>query len=269
MDSVFFVLSKLTWGVLSPSNLIIIMMTLATTMLLNNKVRAAKWILFPLTIMTFLLMAYPFSDSLISPLENRFSKPDRLPQKIDGIILLGGGEKLKQSLSWHSHELGAAGDRYIAAALLAKHYPEVPIIYSGGSGLLRFQTDKNEASIAQVILTTIGIAKQRLIIESQSRNTYENFLFLKQKLPKATGQYLLVTSAFHMPRAIGTARKQGINVIAYPVDYRSNNIALRQWDFDLFEHLKALEPASREWIGLTAYYWMGKTSAWLPKDLSE
>ena len=265
----FFAISKLVWIVLSPSNLIITMMTLATIMLLLNKVTAAKWILLPLMAISFLVMAYPFSDSLISPLEMRFNKPATLPQTIDGIILLGGGEKLKQSLSWHSQELGDAGDRYIGVAVLAKYYPEVPIIYSGGSGLLRFQNGVNEASIAKKVLTNIGVAKQRLIIESKSRNTYENFLFLKPKLPKPNGVYLLVTSAFHMPRSVGIARKQGINVIAYPLDYRSNSIAFRQWDFDFLEHLSVLETATREWIGLTVYYWTGKTSAWLPKDRSE
>jgi uncharacterized SAM-binding protein YcdF (DUF218 family) len=92
---------------------------------------------------------------------------------------------------------------------------------------------------------------------------------MKLKLPKKNGRYLLITSAFHMPRAVGIAHKQQLNVIPYPVDYRSNALALRQWDFNLFEHLQVLEPAWREWIGLTVYYWMGKTSQWLPRDVSE
>lgn len=269
MDNMFFVVSKLAWALLSPSNLIIIMMTLATILLLMDKVSAAKWILLPLMSTSFLLMAYPFSDSLITPLETRFSKPVTLPQSIDGIILLGGCEELKQSLSWHTQELGEGGDRYIGTAILAKHYPDVPIIYSGGSGLLRFQNGQNEANIAQFLLTAIGISEDRLIIESQSRNTYENFFYLKRHLPKQNGHYLLVTSAFHMPRSIGIARQQQVNVIPYPVDYRSNTIELRQWDFNLLEHLEVLEPAWREWIGLTVYYWTGKTSEWLPKELSE
>jgi uncharacterized SAM-binding protein YcdF (DUF218 family) len=67
-----------------------------------------------------------------------------------------------------------------------------------------------------------------------------------------------------MPRAIGIARQQGLNVIAYPVDYRSNKAELRQWDFNLYEKLEVLEPAWREWIGLTVYYVMGKTNQWFP-----
>jgi uncharacterized SAM-binding protein YcdF (DUF218 family) len=78
----------------------------------------------------------------------------------------------------------------------------------------------------------------------------------------------LITSAFHMPRSVGIARKQGIDVIPYPVDYRSNSEDLRQVDFDLFDHLKALEPGWKEWIGLTVYYWTGKTSDWWPEPNS-
>jgi len=269
MDDVFFVVSKLAWAIVSPGNLIVILMTFATIMLLLNKVNIAKWILLPLMITSWLLMAYPLTDSLISSLETRFSKPTSLPEKIDGIIVLGGGEKLKQSLSWNTQELGDAGDRFVGAAVLAKHYPNAPIIYSGGSNLLQFQNGQNEANIAQTVLTVIGISKDRLIIESQSRNTAENFLYLKRKLPKSKGTYLLVTSAYHMPRSVGVARQQSINVIPYPVDYMSNNKELRQWDFDFIGHLQILDITLHELLGLTVYYWTNKTSEWLPQALSE
>ncbi|MDQ7072540.1 MAG: YdcF family protein [Gammaproteobacteria bacterium] len=85
--------------------------------------------------------------------------------------------------------------------------------------------------IAHKLLTTVGIAEHRLIIESQSRNTYENFVLLKDKLPNANGTYLLITSAFHMPRSIGIARQQNINVIAYPVDYYSNKAKIPAMGF--------------------------------------
>lgn len=269
MDNVFFVVSKLLWTILSPGNLIIILMTVATIMLLLKKVTIAKWILIPLMLVSWLVMVYPLTDSLISPLETRFSKSISLPEKIDGIIVLGGGEKLKQSLSWLTAELGDGADRFIGAAILAKHYPDVPIIYSGGSNLLQFQRGQDDANIAETVLTAIGIAKERLIIESQSRNTAENFLFLKPKLPVLKGTYLLVTSAYHMPRSVGVARQQAINVIPYPVDFMSNKSEFRQWDFDFINHLEILEIAWHEWLGLTVYYWTDKTSQWLPQNISE
>ncbi len=265
MDNIFFILSKLVWGLLSPTNLIILLITLGTIQLLRNKIRAAKKILIPTVVVSIMLLAYPLGDYLMHPLETRFSKPTTLPDTIDGIIVLGGGENLKISIGWDTAEIGGAGDRFIAAAILAKHYPDVPVIFSGGSGLLRFNTTTTGGDIARKLLLAVGIDEERLIIESQSRNTHENFVLLKNTLPKSDGTYVLVTSAFHMPRSIGIARQQNINVIAYPVDYYSNKAEFRQWDFSLFEHLQTLEPAWREWIGLTVYYWTGKTTEWLPK----
>jgi len=264
MDNLFFILSKVLWAFLSPGNLIIFALLWGTFLLSLNRIRSAKRVLYTTSLLSFLIMAYPFSDYLMQPLESRFAKPVSLPEKIDGIIVLGGGEDLKRSLSWNVEELGLGGDRYIAAAELAKRYPKAPVIFTGGSGLVQLQNTHGEGELAKTLLTTIGIDSKRLIIESKSRNTYENFLYTKPLLPIESGHYLLVTSAYHMPRAVGVARQQGVKVTAYPVDYRSNSDDLRRWDFDLFDHLKALEPAWREWIGLSAYHLTGKTTALFP-----
>ncbi len=266
MDSLFFIISKIAWAFLSPSNLIILLLFFGSLLLLVNITSWAKKILIPTAIIALMLTAYPFGDYLIAPLEHRFSQPSILPEHIDGIIILGGGEDLKRSISWNRSELGMAGDRYIGAKELANHFPNAPIIFTGGSGSLSLQDTAGEGSVAKQLLTTIGIAENRLIIESKSRNTYENFKSIKPLLPVVNGHYLLVTSAFHMPRSVGIARKQGINITAYPVDFRSSSAELRQINFNLFKNLEALEPAWKEWIGLTVYYWTGKTSVWFPRE---
>lgn len=266
MDSLFFILSKLAWVLISPTNLIVFLMALVAVMLLMNKINIAKWILLPTVMACLILLAYPVSDYLIRPLESRFDQPVELPEEVDGILILGGGEDLKRFLSWNDPAVGLAGDRFISAAILARHYPDVPVIFTGGSGLVRVNSGVDSQKLAIQLLTAVGIAPERFIIESESRNTYENFKNVKPFLPMADGHYLLVTSAFHMPRSVGVARQQNINVIPYPVDYRSYNNEFRQWDFDLFEHLQVLEPAWKEWVGLTVYYFNGKTSAWLPEQ---
>ncbi|WP_317616029.1 YdcF family protein [Hydrogenovibrio crunogenus] len=233
--------------------------------MLFNRTETAKTLLLPASLAGFIVLAFPIGDLLIQPLEQRFKSPETLPKDIDGIIVLGGGEDLKRSLSWGRPELGIGGDRYIGAKELANHYPKAPVIFTGGSGSMQLQNTKGEGSLARQLLTTLGIANKRLIIESLSRNTYENFKYTKKLLPARQGTYMLVTSAFHMPRAVGIANKQAIHVIPYPVDYRGNSDKLRKIDFDFFDHLKSLEPAWKEWIGLTVYYWTGKTSDWLPE----
>lgn len=264
MDNIFFTLSKLSWIILSPGNLIIFLFILGTLLVIFKWLRLARWVLIPNAILAGLVLAYPVGDWLIYPLESRFERPVELPQDVDGIIVLGGGEDLKRSLSWNVAELGLGGDRFIAAKKLADSYPNIPVIFTGGSGSIHLQNQGSESEVAAQIFDDMGLSPSRLVLENASRNTYENFKNVKPLLEE-NGQYLLITSAFHMPRSVGIARKQGIEVIPYPVDYRSNSVNLRQIDFDFFDHLKALEPGWKEWIGLTAYYWTGKTSDWWPE----
>ncbi|UQB43061.1 YdcF family protein [Thiomicrospira microaerophila] len=264
MDNIFFTLSKLSWIILSPGNLIIFLFILGTLLVIFKWLGLARWVLIPNALLAGLVLAYPVGDWLIQPLESRFEQPAELPQNIDGIIVLGGGEDLKRSLSWNVAELGLGGDRFIAAKKLADLYPDSPIIFTGGSGSIQLQNQGSEGEVAAQVFNDMGLNPSRLVLENASRNTYENFKNIKPLL-EANGQYILVTSAFHMPRSMGIAHKQGIQVTPYPVDYRSNSKELRQIDFDFFDHLKALEPGWKEWIGLTVYYWTGKTSDWWPE----
>ncbi|MCX4187590.1 YdcF family protein [Methylophaga sp. OBS4] len=266
MDNLFFVISKITWGFLSPSSLMIWLLLLTTLLLWLNYVRQTKRLLLLLSLAGFFMLAYPVSDWLMYPLETRFSQLEILPESIDGIVVLGGAEELKLSRSWNSAEVGQGAERILAAAKLAQHYPDVPIIYTGGSNLVQMQDLDKKGVISKALLIQAGVDESRLILESDSRNTFENFLRIKPVLPQADGRYLLVTSAFHMPRSVGVARQQQINVVPYPVDFRSNHPQYRYWDFDLFAHLQVLESAWHEWLGLSVYFLTGKTAEWLPAD---
>lgn len=240
-----------------------ILLALVGVVLTWRRWRSGPWLMGAGFGLLLLNMAYPFGDLLIQPLEKRFERPHPVPSEVDGIILLGGGEQLARSLSWRTPLIGEAGDRYISTAWLARQYKDIPIYSSGGSGSVQLQDDSKEADIVSQLLLQLGVAPSRLRIEPNSRNTWENFKNLKPYL-MPEGRYLLVTSAFHMPRSVGIARKLGIHVIPYPTDYRSHTPYYRHVDFDFFDHLKSLEPAWKEWIGLTVYYWTDKTSAWLP-----
>lgn len=264
MDNLFFLISKIAWGLLSPSNLIIFLLLLAGLFLIFNRIKAAKLIMLPTVLFAFVIMVYPIQDYLLQPLEKRFSQPKTLPGGIDGIIVLGGGEDFKRSVSWQTAEMGRGGDRFVGAARLAGMYPRIPIIYTGGSGSLMAQNSESSMLIAKTLLTNMGVSQRRLIIESQARNTYENFEYTKPLLPNTKGTYILVTSAFHMPRAVGIARKLDVNVIPYPVDYYSNSDEMRAIAFDFNGHMSGLEIAYKEWIGLTVYYLTDKTSNWFP-----
>ena len=269
MDNLFFIASKLVWGFLSPSNLFIWCLLLATVLVWCGRVAVARRLLSILALTGLFVMAYPVSDWLMSPLESRFSMPSELPQQVDGIIVLGGAEDLKLSAAWSRPQVGESAERVLAAAELSRLYPDVPIIYSGGSNLIQMPELSQQGETSRALLIQAGIDPNRIFIEPNARNTYENFIRLKPLLPDVKGRYLLVTSAFHMPRSVGIAHKQAISVIPYPVDYRSSQPQQRYWDFDLSAHLNVLETAWREWIGLTVYYLTGKSAAWFPKPIPE
>jgi uncharacterized SAM-binding protein YcdF (DUF218 family) len=266
MDNLFFVLSKIAWGLLSPSSLMVWLLVVACLLLWFNCIRAARGLLTLLSVVALLVMAYPVSDWLMHPLETRFQRPVDMPRQVDGIIVLGGAERLALSADWSSAEVGDSAERILAAAELARRYPDAPVIFSGGSNLVQRPGLDIEGQVVTTLLTQAGIDKRRLRIDTRARNTVENFQMLTSLLPDRDGRYVLVTSAFHMPRAVGVARKQIVNVIPYPVDYRSASPEWRYWDFGLFSHLDVLEVAWHEWLGLTAYYLSGKTASWFPRQ---
>ena len=124
-----------------------------------------------------------------------------------------------------------------------------------------------ESDIARKLFLSLGLEESRLLFEDKSRNTYENAEFTKALVqPKSGETWLLVTSAYHMPRSVGIFRKVDFPVVPFPVDFTSMG---DKRDFlrpsaEARLGLKHTDRAVREWIGLAAYYLTGKTSALLP-----
>jgi uncharacterized SAM-binding protein YcdF (DUF218 family) len=158
-----------------------------------------------------------------------------------------------------------AADRLLVPAELARRYPKARVVFTGGSANV-VSSDAREADWAGPVLENIGIGKDRLIVERDSRNTYENALFTKQLVtPKPGERWLLVTSAYHMPRSMGIFRKAGFDVEAYPVDWRmSGRDGLFSFTNVGTDGLGRTEVAVREWIGLLAYRLRGRTGELLP-----
>src|SRR4029077_15074082 len=117
--------------------------------------------------------------------------------------------------------LNESAERVTVVAELSRRYPGAKVLFSGGSAALIFH-EGIEADFALRLFESFGVARERILLEARSRNTIENAIFSKEiAQPKAGERWLLVTSAFHMPRAIGVFRKAGFAVEAYPVDWRT------------------------------------------------
>jgi uncharacterized SAM-binding protein YcdF (DUF218 family) len=157
---------------------------------------------------------------LIAPLENRFERPAQPPENASAIIMLGGATAGRVSTARQIAELTEAGDRLAETVRLASVYPVAKIIVSGGVGLL-IADGEPEASTALRFFTDQGIARERIVLESESRNTNENAAFTARSVGEYPGQVLLVTSAFHMPRSVGLFRNVEVDVVPWLVDYCS------------------------------------------------
>ena len=153
--------------------------------------------------------------------------------------------------------------------MLARKFPEAKIAFTGGDAGILYPSDA-EATGAATMLTDMGVAPDRLILEAAARDTYENAVYLKTELDRLGllgpgKRWVLITSAYHMPRAIASFRQAGLDVEAWPVDYRTRGRADLTRPFDkVSEGLRRVDVATREWVGLLAYRLAGRTNALLP-----
>lgn len=261
----FYYISKIAWFFATPSNLLISLIIIGVALGFTRRGRRLGMglaLLAALATAAFGLL--PISSALLNPLEERFPvfRDDGRP--IDGIILLGGAVDASGSLSRGSLVANESAERLLDTVTLAYRYPKARILISGGGGTV-FGDGAAEAPVIADFLKGAGIDPARVVIEARSRTTAENAVFSRELIaPEQSGRWLLVTSAWHMPRAMGAFRKAGLDVVPYPVDFRTvPEDALRPFA-SISDGLRRLDIAAKEWAGLIGYYAAGKTSALLP-----
>jgi uncharacterized SAM-binding protein YcdF (DUF218 family) len=264
MESVFFLSSKLAWSIIAPENLLYILLVISWFLLWRGAYKPAKKLLGFVMIVLTIVAIFPLGDWLLYPLEMRFPTNPRLPERIDGIIVLGGSEDALLSSLWNQVELGDSAERDTAFLELAKRYPDAKLVFTGGSGSLTYQ-DYKAADVAKRLFGEMGLDLSRVTFERNSRNTFENAVLSKKLVKPRSGQrWILITSAWHMPRAVGVFCKTGWPVIPHPVDHLTMPGKLLRLDFSLCGHFRSLAYGVKEWAGLTAYYLTGKTTALFP-----
>lgn len=260
----FFVLSKIFWFFLQPLNVAIVLLLLAAWLMARRRLRLAALIVSSVGVGLILAVWTSLGALLLGPLEDRFPRPE-LPVRVDGIVVLGGGLEGQINLVRGGYELNAGGDRFVETAILARRFPNAKIVVSGGSGTLILEGEA-DADTAVRLFTALGIAPDRLILENRSRNTHENAAFTREMVkPQAAETWLLVTSAFHMPRSIALFRRAEFNVVPWPVDYRttgSEGVGLFRDNAN--DSLQNTTLAMREWIGLLAYWLSGRIDSPFP-----
>jgi uncharacterized SAM-binding protein YcdF (DUF218 family) len=211
-------------------------------------------LLFPWLFLWFFSF-FPVAQGLILPLEESFPAIaiSDVP-KSDAIVVLGG---MVNNLTRQTGrvELTSAADRLTDSVLLWNEKKAKKIIFTGGSGILFFKGE-SEASQGGKFLRSFGLPDSKIILEDQSRNTHENALYTQAILQKeGYKSIILVTSAFHMKRAIREFSNRGILVHPYPTDYRTLQAGTTAWDAYV-PSVGALDTSTiaiKEWVGIIMY----------------
>jgi uncharacterized SAM-binding protein YcdF (DUF218 family) len=261
----FFYASKILGFFAIPSNFVILVGILGALLLRTRFARAGWGLVVGSLLLLALLGLSPIGNALIVPLEERFPAWDHSRGAPHGIVVLGGAISPDVSHARNAVALNEAAERLTVIAELARRYPDARIIFSGGSGALVLN-DRPEAEFALRKLESLGVPPGRVIAEDKSRNTVENAHFSRELAqPKPGERWLLVTSAYHLPRAVGVFRKAGFPVEAYPVDWRTRGMADTLRPFPtLGDGLRRTDTAMREWLGLVAYWVSGRSSELFP-----
>lgn len=251
----FFILSKIFWVIFTPLTLIGLLMVAGA---LGWSRRWGRR-MFSFAVISFLLLGFfPIGPNMIVWLENQYARPEPPPEDITGIIVLGGIIDGDRSAALNQVSLNDNAERLTEMMRLSRIYPQARIIFSGGSGSLRENSPK-ESTLLDNLLKDMDFMRGQIEYESQARNTYENMKFSHELAhPQSGDKWLLVTSAFHLPRSMAIFKKGEWPVIPYPAGYLEEGVYILHPTLDLLGNFYKLQVATREIVGIIAYKLTGK-----------
>jgi uncharacterized SAM-binding protein YcdF (DUF218 family) len=257
----FYIFSKIFWFIAEPITLGVLAGILGAILGFTRFAQAGRVLTAGAIFALAAFLLTPLGALLLRPLEDRFPQPPAQMLAPTGIIVLGGASDAEKSEARGQVYLNSDAARMTAAIELVRRYPAARLVFSGGSA------DRwAEAISAKRLWLSLGVPAERMIFEDKSRNTWENAVFTRDLVkPKKGETWLLVTSAWHMPRSAGIFRRIGFDVIPYPVAYRTfgdeRDLRLAR---TMIERVIMLDDSVHEWIGLLVYWLAGKTDAPFP-----
>ncbi len=257
-----FVFSKLFGYLSAPGELILLTLLVGVGLWLTGR-RIGRALALFACVCVLLLAVFPLGKIGTAVLEDRFPRPP-LPDRVDGIVVLSG--LLDPLLTQQRGQLAVGGsvERLLEFMRLGRLYPGARMVFSGGSGSV-LDPELREADDARILMHELGFDTSRVVFERVSRNTWENAVMSREAVSPESGEvWVLVTSAAHMPRAVGCFRKAGFPVLPWPVDYATPGLALIRPRLSLLGGLANLNTAAHEWLGLVAYSLLGRTSELFP-----
>ena len=248
-----FVLSKLMSAITQPMFWLALWWALALLMLQRWRRLAAAMLWGGLVLLG--LMGFEAGPhALLRTLANRYPVPttEAVGRHV-GVIVLGGATEHSDIYQAHGQvPLGGAAERMSVPAGLLRQHPNLQLVFSGGEGRL-LATGVSEAELAKAFYQQQGVDMGRVVLEGGSRTTRENAIQVAALLGERCKQpWLLVTSAWHMPRSVPEFEAVGCQVTPYPVDFRTG--AATAWtEYSLARSLLLWQTALHEWLGLWVY----------------
>jgi uncharacterized SAM-binding protein YcdF (DUF218 family) len=261
--TMIYIFSKILWAMLRPSVVPLLLSWVGLGLIWFRRPSWGNRLVVTGLVLYALILLFPLNTLALLPLEDRFPRPPE-PSHVHGILVLSGAIEPRLSDDRGIVTLNEAAERMTEAVALALRHPRARVVFTGANSDIT-TGGPSEADWARPLLLSLGLAPERLTFEYTSRNTYENALNTWQIVrPQADEHWLLITSASHMPRAIGVFRRIGWNVEAWPAAYRSGH-SFRNWIAPtMSERLGLLDAAVHEWFGLLAYRIMARTDALFP-----
>ncbi|SHK22726.1 YdcF family protein [Thermocrinis minervae] len=235
---IFLVKKLLSFWMFPPGVFILLLLFLSYRL---RKDRLSYFLSISLALSLYLLSTEPVKDLLLTPLERSYPVPEKV--EADAIVVLGGGSYSTGILKEDSMK------RVLAAFVLHKR-TNLPLILSGGSAVGNLP----EADIMKSFLVELGIDKRKIITDVQSRDTEQNAKMIKEICEKmGYKKVVLVTSAYHMKRAVKEFQREGLEVVPYPTDFK------RDLKYNFFSFMPKMGvlydsyKAIREYVALLFY----------------
>ncbi|MDA0654186.1 MAG: YdcF family protein, partial [Proteobacteria bacterium] len=211
------------WGLLDPSLVIPAVLLAGVPLLWTRWARSGRWITTAGALAMLAVASSPLAGFLTVTLEERFPAPAALPEQVTGIILLGGSIDLSLSDARGIPVANHSANRFVRFADLAQRYPTARLVFTGAGNAGGAPGARSEAEHSLELLRIIGVDLSRVEVESRATNTWDNAVLARQLVdPGPDEVWLLVTSAWHMPRAMGCFQKVGWDVVPMPSWFTSS-----------------------------------------------
>jgi uncharacterized SAM-binding protein YcdF (DUF218 family) len=252
------------WSLFSPSQVIVLLLVLGAALLAAGRHRVGRWLCMAGAAALFAFGVLPSSHLLVGMLEERFPAA-HLPQRISGIVLLAGAERPRATEVHGEPQLNRHAARYTTVLRLAHRYPKARLVFVGRPFRDPATGKLDESGVARMLFSSTGIDPGRVNYETRATDTCDSAVNAKALMRPVAGEdWVMVTSASHLPRAVACFRAAGWDIIPLGADHQVTRDDWTLGKFRVADNLALLDVALHEWLGLAFYRATGRIDTLYP-----